>query len=80
MQGWMFVNDPGFWQPPQAKAILTSVPQVGVRLIYRNREYHMNIQYTFLWLTRFFEGHSFIEIIKITFKYSAGWTLLIARI
>ncbi|KAK3876259.1 hypothetical protein Pcinc_018921 [Petrolisthes cinctipes] len=27
MQGWMFVNDPGFWQPPQVKALLTSVPQ-----------------------------------------------------
>lgn len=27
MQGWLFVNNPGFWKPPQAKALLNSVPQ-----------------------------------------------------
>jgi alpha-N-acetylglucosaminidase len=26
MQGWLFVNNPGFWKPPQAQALLTSVP------------------------------------------------------
>jgi alpha-N-acetylglucosaminidase len=26
MQGWLFVNNPGFWQPAQARALLTSVP------------------------------------------------------
>lgn len=26
MQGWLFVNNPGFWKAPQAKALLTSVP------------------------------------------------------
>lgn len=26
MQGWIFVNSPTFWQPPQTKALLTSVP------------------------------------------------------
>ena len=30
MQGWLFVYDPGFWQQAQAKALLTSVPQVIV--------------------------------------------------
>ncbi|MBW7864423.1 MAG: alpha-N-acetylglucosaminidase [Candidatus Hydrogenedentes bacterium] len=25
MQGWLFVNNPDFWQPPQAKALLDSV-------------------------------------------------------
>jgi hypothetical protein len=29
MQGWLFVNDPSFWQPAQAEALLTSVPQVS---------------------------------------------------
>ncbi|MGC8639487.1 MAG: alpha-N-acetylglucosaminidase [Isosphaeraceae bacterium] len=26
MQGWLFVNNPGFWKPPQGRALLTSVP------------------------------------------------------
>jgi len=26
MQGWLFVNNPRFWKPPQAKALLGSVP------------------------------------------------------
>lgn len=26
MQGWLFVNNPNFWQPPQARALLGSVP------------------------------------------------------
>ena len=26
MQGWIFVNNPKFWQPPQAKALLGAVP------------------------------------------------------
>jgi alpha-N-acetylglucosaminidase len=26
MQGWLFVNNPGFWKPPQSRALLTSVP------------------------------------------------------
>lgn len=26
MQGWLFVNNPTFWQPPQIKAVLNSVP------------------------------------------------------
>lgn len=26
MQGWLFVNNPNFWQPPQAKAMLGAVP------------------------------------------------------
>jgi alpha-N-acetylglucosaminidase len=26
MQGWIFVNSPDFWQPPQAKAFLDAVP------------------------------------------------------
>jgi alpha-N-acetylglucosaminidase len=26
MQGWLFINNPNFWKPPQAKALLTSVP------------------------------------------------------
>lgn len=25
MQGWLFVNNPGFWKPPQSRALLTSV-------------------------------------------------------
>ncbi|CAG2113416.1 unnamed protein product, partial [Medioppia subpectinata] len=27
MQGWLFVNDPGYWHKEQAKALLTSVPK-----------------------------------------------------
>jgi len=27
MQGWIFCNNPNFWQPPQAKALLESVPK-----------------------------------------------------
>jgi alpha-N-acetylglucosaminidase len=27
MQGWLFFNNPGFWKPPQAKALIGSVPQ-----------------------------------------------------
>lgn len=27
MQGWLFVNNPGYWKPPQAEALLRSVPQ-----------------------------------------------------
>ena len=27
MQGWLFVNNPGFWKPPQTKALLGSVPK-----------------------------------------------------
>jgi len=34
MQGWLFVNDEEFWQPAQAKALLTSVPLVGHQLCY----------------------------------------------
>lgn len=26
LQGWLFVNNPGFWQPPQAKALLGAIP------------------------------------------------------
>ncbi len=26
MQGWLFVNNPGFWKPPQSRALLTSAP------------------------------------------------------
>ncbi len=26
MQGWLFFNNPKFWQPPQAKALLNAVP------------------------------------------------------
>lgn len=26
MQGWIFVNNPNFWKPPQAKALLGAVP------------------------------------------------------
>ncbi len=26
MQGWLFVNNPGYWKAPQTKALLTSVP------------------------------------------------------
>jgi alpha-N-acetylglucosaminidase len=26
MQGWIFVNNPGFWKPPQARAFLGAVP------------------------------------------------------
>ena len=26
MQGWVFINNPRFWQPPQAKALLGAVP------------------------------------------------------
>ena len=26
MQGWLFVNNPKFWQPPQAKALFDAVP------------------------------------------------------
>jgi alpha-N-acetylglucosaminidase len=26
MQGWIFVNNPGFWKPPQARALLGAVP------------------------------------------------------
>jgi alpha-N-acetylglucosaminidase len=26
MQGWLFVNDPGFWKPTQIKALLNAVP------------------------------------------------------
>ena len=26
LQGWLFVNNPTFWQPPQARALLGSVP------------------------------------------------------
>jgi len=26
MQGWLFVNNPGFWKPRQSRALLTSVP------------------------------------------------------
>ncbi len=26
MQGWLFVNNPNFWKPPQAKALLGAVP------------------------------------------------------
>jgi alpha-N-acetylglucosaminidase len=26
MQGWVFVNNPSFWKPPQAKALLGAVP------------------------------------------------------
>ena len=26
MQGWLFVSDPGFWQPAQVEAYLGSVP------------------------------------------------------
>jgi hypothetical protein len=28
MQGWLFNNDPNYWHKEQAKALLTSVPQV----------------------------------------------------
>ena len=31
MQGWLFINNPGFWKPPQSRALLTSVP--GDRLL-----------------------------------------------
>jgi alpha-N-acetylglucosaminidase len=31
MQGWLFVNNPDFWKPPQSRALLTSVP--GDRLL-----------------------------------------------
>ncbi|KAF5903954.1 alpha-N-acetylglucosaminidase, partial [Clarias magur] len=27
MQGWLFVNNPEFWKPPQIKALLNGVPQ-----------------------------------------------------
>ncbi|XP_054161207.1 LOW QUALITY PROTEIN: alpha-N-acetylglucosaminidase-like [Oppia nitens] len=27
MQGWLFVNDPGYWHKDQAKALITSVPK-----------------------------------------------------
>ncbi len=27
MQGWLFVNAAGFWQPPQAKALLSAAPE-----------------------------------------------------
>lgn len=27
MQGWLFVNNPAFWQPPQAKALLDAIPK-----------------------------------------------------
>ena len=27
MQGWLFISDPGFWQPAQVKAYLQGVPQ-----------------------------------------------------
>nr|XP_054920694.1 alpha-N-acetylglucosaminidase-like [Dermacentor andersoni] len=27
MQGWLFINDPSYWTPKRAKALLTSVPQ-----------------------------------------------------
>jgi len=27
MQGWIFCNNPNFWKPPQAKALLESVPK-----------------------------------------------------
>lgn len=27
MQGWLFVNNPNFWQPPQARALLSAVPK-----------------------------------------------------
>ncbi len=27
MQGWLFVNNPGFWKPPQAKALLSALPK-----------------------------------------------------
>ncbi|KAL1443372.1 hypothetical protein MTO96_007460 [Rhipicephalus appendiculatus] len=27
MQGWLFINDPSYWTPQRAKALLTSVPQ-----------------------------------------------------
>jgi len=30
MQGWLFVNSGGFWEPAQAEALLTSVPLVGL--------------------------------------------------
>jgi alpha-N-acetylglucosaminidase len=26
MQGWLFINNPGFWKPPQNRALLNSVP------------------------------------------------------
>jgi len=26
MQGWLFVNNPGFWKPPQGRALLGAVP------------------------------------------------------
>jgi alpha-N-acetylglucosaminidase len=26
MQGWLFVNDPEFWKPPQGRALLSAVP------------------------------------------------------
>jgi alpha-N-acetylglucosaminidase len=31
LQGWLFVNNPKFWQPPQGRALLSAVP--GDRLI-----------------------------------------------
>lgn len=33
MQGWLFVNNPGFWKPPQNEALLTSVPNDRLLLL-----------------------------------------------
>lgn len=33
MQGWLFVNNPNFWQPPQAKALFGAVPNDGMLVL-----------------------------------------------
>lgn len=33
LQGWIFVNNPGFWKPPQARAFLGSVPRDRMLLL-----------------------------------------------
>lgn len=33
MQGWLFVNNPQFWRPPQARALLTALPQGQMRVL-----------------------------------------------
>lgn len=33
MQGWLFVNNPGFWKPPQNAALLNSVPSDRLLLL-----------------------------------------------
>ncbi len=38
MQGWIFVNNPSFWQPPQTKALFGAVPDDNLILIEMGKD------------------------------------------